>query len=64
MGDPQTGVNPYSLYVGAGLRSATSHVVFCAQKVGQGLELDIERFKRDQAEEKTRAVMGKSAWRA
>eukprot|EP00974_Lingulodinium_polyedra_P002745 257709-Lingulodinium_polyedra.AAC.1 len=26
MGGPQTGVNPYSLYAGAGLQSATSHV--------------------------------------
>ena len=38
-------------------------VVFCAQKVGQGLDLEIERFKRWQDEENKRNVMGKSAWR-
>ena len=34
-----------------------------AQRVGQGLEVDIERFKRKLDEETKRAVMGQSAWR-
>ena len=38
-------------------------LVFCAQRVGQGLELEVERFKRMQDEEKLRNVLGKSAWR-
>ena len=38
-------------------------VVFCAQRVGQGLHLEIERFKRFQDEENKRNAMGKSAWR-
>ena len=37
--------------------------VFNSQRVGQGLDLEVERFKRLQDEEKMRHVMGKSAWR-
>ena len=46
------------------LKDLCRDLVFCAQKVGHGLELDIERFKRKVDEEKKRAVMGQSAWRA
>ena len=42
---------------------AARDIVFSAQRVGVGLDLDIERFKRKQDEEKKRAVMGQSAWR-
>ena len=38
-------------------------LVFSAQTVGQGLDLEVERFKRLQDEENMRHVMGKSAWR-
>ena len=46
------------------LKDLTRDVVFCAQKVGAGLELDIERFKRKVVdEEKKRQVLGQSVWR-
>ena len=45
------------------LKNLCRDLIFCAQKVGQGLELDIERFKRKQDEEKKKAAMGQSAWR-
>ena len=38
--------------------------VLCAKTVGNGLNLDIERFNHKVDEEKKRAVMGQSAWRA
>ena len=37
-------------------------LMLCAQKVGQGLDLDVKGFKRSQDEEKKTAVMGQSAW--
>ena len=37
---------------------------FCAHTVGHGLEFDIERFTSKLDEEKKRAAMGQSAWRA
>ena len=45
------------------LKNLCRDLVFCAEKVGQGLDLDVERFKRKQDEEKKRAAMGQSAWR-
>ena len=36
---------------------------FGVQKVGHGLELDIERFNRKVGEQKEPAVMDQSAWR-
>ncbi len=36
------------------LKDLARDVVFCARKVGAGLELDIERFKRKRDEEKKR----------
>ena len=44
------------------LKDLCHDLVFCAQKVEHGLELDIERFKRKVDEEKKRAVVGQSAW--
>ena len=38
-------------------------LVFSAQKVGEGLDLGIERFWCTLAEEQKRVVMGQSAWR-
>jgi hypothetical protein len=38
-------------------------VVMSAQRVGQGLDLEIERFKRMADEEEKRHAMGKSARR-
>ena len=45
------------------LRAACTDVVFAAEFAGQGLELEIERFKRKMDEEKKRQVLGMSAWR-
>ena len=45
------------------LKNLCRDLVFCAQKVGQGVDLDVERFKRRYDEEKQRAVMGQTAWR-
>ena len=38
-------------------------LVFSVERVGQGLALKVERFKRCQDEENQRNVQGKSAWR-
>lgn len=45
------------------LKEMCRDIVFSAQRVGQGLDLEIERFKRTQDEEKKRRAMGKTAWR-
>ena len=45
------------------LKDLCRDVVVCAQNVGHGLELVIERFKRKVDEEKKRAVMRQSVWR-
>ena len=45
------------------LKEMCRDIVFSAQRVGQGLELEIERFKGLMDEEKKRHAMGKSAWR-
>ena len=45
------------------LKNLCRDLVFSAERVGQGLDLDIERFKRKVDEEKKRQVMGQSAWR-
>ena len=39
-------------------------MVLCAQAVGNGLELDIERINHKLDEKNKQAVMGQSAWRA
>ena len=44
------------------LKNLCRDLVFSAQQVGTGLELDIERFKRRQDEEKKK-VMGRTVWR-
>ena len=47
------------------LNNLCRDLVFSAQEVGSGLDLDIERFKRTQDEKKKkRKVMGQSAWRS
>ena len=45
------------------MKNLCRDLVFSAQQVGTGLELDIERFKRRQDEEKKRQAMGQTAWR-
>ena len=45
------------------LKDLARDLEFSAQRVGHGLELDIERFKRKMDEEKKRAAIGQSAWR-
>ena len=45
------------------LRAACTDVVFSAELAGQGLDWEIERFKRKMDEEKQRQVWGLSAWR-
>ena len=45
------------------LRNLCRDLIFCAARVGQGMELEVERFKRKVDEEKKRDVMGQSAWR-
>ena len=45
------------------MKSMCRDIVLSAQRVGLGLELEIERFKRFADEEKKRHAMGKSAWR-
>ena len=45
------------------LRNLCRDLIFCATRVGQGLELEVERSKRKADEEKKRDVMGQSAWR-
>ena len=45
------------------LNNLCRDLVFSAQRVGQGIELDIERFKRRVDEDKKKDVMGQSAWR-
>ena len=45
------------------LKNLCRDLVFSAQRVGQGLDLDVERFKRRVDEEKKKQVMGQSAWR-
>ena len=45
------------------LKDLCRDLFFCAQRVGHGLDLETERFKRKVYEEKKRAVLGQSAWR-
>ena len=45
------------------LKDMYCDLVFGAQEVGQGLDLEAERIKRAQYEEKKRNVLGKSTWR-
>ena len=45
------------------LKNLARDLVFSAQRVGHGLDLEVERFKRKQDEEKKRNVMGQPAWR-
>ena len=45
------------------MKSMCRDIVLSAQRVGLGLELEIERFKRLMDEEKKRHILGKSAWR-
>ena len=45
------------------LKNLCRDLVFSAQRVGQGLDLQLERFKRKVDEEKKRQVLGQSAWR-
>ena len=45
------------------LRNLCRDLIFCAARVGQGMDLEVERFKRKCDEEKKRDVMGQSAWR-
>ena len=46
-----------------GLVSQCQDIVFCAQRAGQGLELNITRFIRMDGEDSQRLVSGQSAWR-
>ena len=45
------------------LRNLCRDLIFCAAWVGQGMALEVERFKRKFDEEKKKDVMGQSAWR-
>ena len=45
------------------LRNLCRDLIFSAQRVGQGMYLEVERFKRKCDEDKKKDVMGQSAWR-
>ena len=45
------------------LRNLCRDLIFSAQRVGQGMDLEVERFKRKCDEDKKKDVMGQSAWR-
>ena len=44
------------------LKNLCRDLIFCATRVGQGIDLEVERFKRKVDEEKKKDVMGQSAW--
>ena len=45
------------------LKNLCRDLIFCATRVGQGIDLEVERFKRKVDEDKKKDVMGQSAWR-
>ena len=45
------------------LKNLCRDLIFCATRVGQGIDLDVQRFKRMVDEEKKKSTMGQSAWR-
>ena len=70
-GDPAIDVVCLSLFWHKPENETTEHplknlcrdLIFCATRVGQGIDLEVERFKRKVDEDKKKDVMGQSAWR-
>ena len=44
------------------LKNLCRDLIFCATRVRQGIDLEVERFKRKVDEDKKKDVMGQSAW--